>query len=176
MEDLKKKYRSYNLAIKTEEDGYNFYKEGAAKAKNRLVKETFKSFAEDEQKHMVTIEKFYNSLEKNEKFQVREMFGVCSSRSLAKSIFERADEKVGESVKAESDVVEPYKMASKLESDGIEFYKNLSDTSINESEKELYSVLMEMEMAHKEILDNMIEYLDNPGSWFFDQERWSIEG
>ncbi|MGR3220875.1 MAG: ferritin family protein, partial [Candidatus Anammoxibacter sp.] len=161
---------------KTEEDGYNFYKEGAEKAKNKLVKETFKSFAEDERKHMVTIEKFYNSLEKNEKFRVREMFGVCSSRALAKSIFERADEKVSESVKAESDVIEPYKMASKLESDGIEFYKNLSDTSINESEKELYSVLMEMEMAHKEMLDNMIEYLDNPGSWFFDHEQWSIGG
>ena len=176
MEDLKKKYRSFNLAVKTEEDGYNFYKKGAEKAKNRLVKETFKSFAEDEQKHKAAIEKFYNSLEKNEKFDVREIFGVCSSRSLARSIFERADEKINESVKAESDVVEPYKMASKLESDGIEFYKNLSDTSINESEKELYSVLMKMEVAHKEILDNMIEYLDNPGSWFFDQERWSIGG
>ncbi|MGR3319310.1 MAG: ferritin family protein [Candidatus Anammoxibacter sp.] len=175
MEDLKKKYRSYNLAIKTEEDGYNFYKKGAEEAKSRLVKETFKSFAEDEQKHKLAIEKFYNSLEKNERFQVREIFGVCSSRSLARSIFEKADEKVGESVKAESDVVEPYKMASKLESDGIEFYKNLSNTVTNESEKELYRLLMRMEESHKEILDNMIEYLDNPGDWFFEQERWSVE-
>ena len=35
---------------------------------------------------------------------------------------------------------------------------------------------MNMEEKHKEVLDNMMEYLNNPGDWFFEQERWTIEG
>lgn len=176
MEDISKKYGSYKIAIKTEEDGYKFYKEGSEKAKHKLVKETFRSFAEDELKHKEAIEKFYNSIDQNKESKVSKMFGVCNTFELAKTIFERAEEKIGESVKAASDVVEPYKMASKLESDGIKFYKNLCDTAMNENEKEFYGALMRMEEVHKEILDNMIEYLENPGDWFFEQERWSIEG
>ena len=175
MEDIKKN-RSYQLAIKTEDEGYKFYKEGAEKASNKLVKETFKSFAQDELKHKAIINKFYDSLEKDEKIEVKEMLGVCSSYGLAKTIFEKADEKIEKALKAESDAVEPYRIASKLEKDGIDFYKNLCDTIKNDNEKELYAALMRMEESHKEVLDNMIEYLENPGSWFFEQERWSIEG
>ena len=176
MRDISQKYRSYGLAIKTEEDGYNFYKKGAEEAKNKLVRETFKSFADDELKHKQIIVDFYNSLEKNETTEVREKLGACSSIELARTIFERADEKIGESVKADSDLIEPYKMASEFEDEGINFYKRLHESTISEKEKELYGALMHMEEKHKEVLDNMIEYLRDPGDWFFQQERWTIEG
>ena len=176
MRDVSKKYRSYGLAIKTEEDGYNFYKKISDEAENKLIRETFKSFAADEMKHKEIIINFYNALENNEAVEVPEKLGACSSIELARTIFERADEKVSESVKSDSDVIESYKMASKLEDEGIKFYKQLHESTISEKEKELYGALMHMEEKHKEMLDNMIDYLNNPGDWFFEQERWTIEG
>ena len=131
------------MRSKTEEDGYNFYKKVSEEAKNKLVKETFKSFADDELKHKEIIVDFYNSLEKNEKIELKERLGACSSIELAKTIFERADEKIGESVETDSDVIAAYKMASKLEEEGINFYKRLHESTITDKRERAIRIFNE---------------------------------
>ncbi len=177
MGNFNKELGSYTLAIKTEEEGYRFYKDAAEKSSDKIQKETFKSFADDELKHKEMIDAFYSSFEKGEAGDNDNLFGVCNTLEAVKTIFANAGENV-DSICAggNDDVIAPYRLASSLEGEAIDFYKDLSSKVINGREKELFEYLMRMEEAHKEILDNMIEYLINPGDWFFNQERWSIGG
>lgn len=164
------------LAMQSEEEGYNFYSELSEKSENRLVKETFNKFAMDEVYHKKVINNFYESLTDGKEPDIHFSSENEGSLQKAKTIFENAEEKIGESARADADVVEPYKLAVKFERDGVDFYNKLRGKSKNSKTIKLYDYLTQMEAAHKEILDNMIDYLENPGMWFFENERWSIEG
>ena len=177
MGNLNKEFGSYTLAIKTEEEGYRFYKNEAEKSSDKIQKETFKSFAEDELKHKEMLDEFYASLEKGETSDAGKLVGVCNTLETVKTIFAKVGENGGNPDAGDNNnVIAPYRLASKLEGEAIDFYRDISAKVVNGSEKKLFAYLMRMEEAHKEILDNMIEYLGNPGDWFFTQERWSIEG
>lgn len=164
------------LAIKSEEDGYNFYTKISENSTNKIVKDTFVSFAGDELNHKKAINSFYRALSGG---RVPHIF-LSSKQEMtlkkAMSIFQNADRSYGDHTRPDSDIVEPYKIAAEFERNGIDFYKNLSSNSKNEKTKQLYNYLVKMEIGHKEILDNMITYLENSDIWFFENEKWLIEG
>ncbi len=176
MENNTDELSALQLAIKSEEDGYEFYNETSEKSKNKLIKETFKQLALDELNHKKVITHFFDLLTEFREKDFNFDFENESNLEKVKTIFNNAEEKIGETTKAETDILEAYKVASDFERDGIAFYKKLQGSSRNKEAAKLYDFLMRMETGHKEILDNMIEYLGNPGYWFFDHEHWSIGG
>ncbi len=46
----------------------------------------------------------------------------------------------------------------------------------SEEIRSLGEVLVGQERFHRQLLENAKEYLQNPGDWFLQEERWNFEG
>jgi rubrerythrin len=89
-------------------------------------------------------------------------------------------EKVGQQLveknAADSDLSATYKTAMELERESYVFYKDLSQEASVPSVKSFFQFMMEQENTHFELFQETLEYLDHPGDWFREQERWIVEG
>ena len=63
-----------------------------------------------------------------------------------------------------------------LERESYIFYKNLSQEAAMPTVKSFFQFMMEQENTHFELFQETLEYLDRPGDWFREQERWIVEG
>ena len=178
MADIQKSLEALKLALKTEQEGYQLYKSGAENANNALVKSIFTQLAKDELMHMDLIKRFYAQLrdagswtelteeEKNYK-GIKGEFKTIFSEALQKT-------KEGKAEVSDSDL-EAYDQAINFEKNGVAMYDKLYRESDDEKAKTFYIFLRDMEQEHWDVLDNARQYLSDPGSWYTQQEGWTME-
>ncbi|HJN19223.1 MAG TPA: ferritin family protein [Armatimonadota bacterium] len=156
-------------AIQLEGDGFRFYTDAAKNAGSTLSRETFDSLAKDEQRHIEWITDYtklkFNAETANKALyaQLRPVFA-----DLAES-----DRQVAGSADADIDAL---KFAIKREVAARDAYAKWADEVDDPEVKDLCEKLVEVEDFHRELLENVIEYLDNPTDYFLREERWIVEG
>lgn len=130
------------FAIENEIEAYNFYEEAASKISDKNLKETFEELAQEEQKHKQFLEEFLE--EGLEKMHFKEI----------------EDYKISESVdevhlSTEMKFVDAIALAMKKEEEAMSMYQKLSEISTDESQKNLFDGLADMEKMHKVRLENI---------------------
>jgi len=55
-------------------------------------------------------------------------------------------------------------------------YEKIANESTDSMIKQFYLSLAAEEKDHYAILDETLEYLNNPGEWYRLKERWIVEG
>jgi rubrerythrin len=95
---------------------------------------------------------------------------------LLRPILLKLKESLDKKFQTEKDVNEAYKIAEGLERDSFNLYERISKESTDETAKKLYSALALEEREHYAILEETLNYLNNPGDWFKKEERWIVEG
>ncbi|HBH60365.1 MAG TPA: rubrerythrin, partial [Nitrospiraceae bacterium] len=72
--------------------------------------------------------------------------------------------------------LEAFRIAMKMEKEGIEFYKKLLSGASSAKEKTLFEKMMKEEEQHYNIFANTYSFLDDTGNWFMWKEHSIVEG
>ena len=123
------------IGLENEVNGNKFYSKIAEEAKNEFTKNTFKSLAEDEIRHIKAIEDFMNSIKESSNFD--------AATALEKPNVESTMQFFGQSIedfKQRADEVGeidigPYHMALDMEQRAFELYKKQMEKATDEKIK-----------------------------------------
>ena len=167
------------LAIELEKKGYDFYIQTATKTNNPLAQSTLTSLADRETEHLNKITEFYKNLTGEQKLKSDWLKGVevpPKKEELLRPILQKLKQSLDKKFETEKDINDAYKVAEGLERDSYNLYEKISKENEDEVTKKFYAALAEEEKEHYAILEETLEYLNNPGDWFKKEERWIIEG
>jgi rubrerythrin len=103
------------LAMKMEKDAIMFYGEAARKTKYPVGKKMFDTITEDEKRHLEMIAQIIKGLNVTPK-------DVSPMRNV-KTVFESMKNEMLKKVEASADELEAFKVAMRMEQEGMEFYK-----------------------------------------------------
>lgn len=156
------------LAMKMETDAISFYTEAAGKTKHTTGKKMFETIAQDEKRHLSMIGRVVKGLEMTQQ--------DVSPLGNVKTVFESLKSEMMQKVEATKDEMEAFKIAMKMEKEGVEFYKKTLEQAKKEKEKLLLRTLIEEEQQHYRIFSNTHQFLSDTGNWFLWEERGIVEG
>ena len=156
------------LAMNMEKDAIKFYSEAARKTKYPAGKKMFDTITEDEKRHLEMISQLIKGLNVTHK-DVSPMKNV-------KTVFESMKDEMMKKVEASADELEAFKVAMKMEREGMEFYKKTLAGAKKEKEKALLERLIQEEQQHYAIFANTYQFLAETGDWFLWEERGIVEG
>jgi len=170
-------FESMKLAIDFERRGYDVYVNAAEKTKNKLGKETLMAIAAKELDHIKAIEQFTKNLEIKE--DINKATGIINpmeKKKYVKDIFIKIKNQLDEKALPDSDLEKAYEVGMQLEQESYDFYKKHAAEAKDPQIREFFGFLMKEENNHYELLQDTLKYLNNPGQWFKEQERWIVEG
>jgi len=156
------------MALKMETDAIQFYTEAAKKTKYPAGKKMFETISQDEKRHLEMISQIIKGLQVTAK-DVSPMKNV-------KTVFETMKNEMMKKVAATTDELEAFKIAMRMEKEGMEFYKKTLAKAKTDKEKALLERLIGEEQQHYAIFANSYQFLANTGSWFMWEERGIVEG
>ena len=128
----------------------------------------FLTITEDEKRHLDMISRIVKGLQVTAK-DVSPMKNV-------KSVFETLKDEMMKKVEATNDELEAFKIAMKMEQEGVEFYKKTLAKATKQKEKALLEQLIKEEQQHYAIFSNSYQFLANTGNWFLWEERAIVDG
>jgi rubrerythrin len=156
------------IAIKMETDAIKFYKEAAEKTKHSVGKKMFLTIAEDEKRHLEMLSHIVKGLD----IKIKDV----SPMKNIKTIFESMKNDMMKRVEATTDELEAFKIAMRMEKQGVEFYKKAVLNAKTEKEKSLFAALIKEEQQHYDIFSNTHFFLSDTGSWFMWEEQSIVDG
>jgi rubrerythrin len=167
------------FAIELEKKGYDFYAETAQRANNLLAISTLSGLAERELLHIERITEFYKSLTGEKSLPIGwfdRVKIVPTKMELLKPIFKKLEKELSRKFESEKSTEKAYQIAEGLERDSYTLYEKIAAESADDIARKFYSALAEEEREHFAILEETLQYLDNPGEWYRKTERWIVEG
>jgi len=156
------------IAIKMETDAINFYKEASKKAIHSVGKKMFLTIAEDEKRHLDMLNHILKGLD----IKIKDV----SPMKNIKTVFEEMKDEMMHKVEATTDELEAFKIAMKMEKEGIEFYKKAASGAKTDKEKSLFERLIKEEQQHYDIFANTYFFLSDTGNWFMWEEHSIVDG
>ena len=156
------------IAIKMETDAINFYKEASKKANHSVGKKMFLTIAEDEKRHLDILNQILKGLD----IKIKDVSPIKN----IKTVFEEMKDEMMHKVEATTDELEAFKIAMKMEKEGIEFYKKAASGAKTDKEKSLFERLIKEEQQHYDIFANTYFFLSDTGNWFMWEEHSIVDG
>ena len=156
------------IAIKMETDAINFYKEASKKANHSVGKKMFLTIAEDEKRHLDMLNQILKGLD----IKIKDV----SPMKNIKTVFEEMKNEMMHKVEATTDELEAFKIAMKMEKEGIEFYKKAASGAKTDKDKSLFERLIKEEQQHYDIFANTYFFLSDTGNWFMWEEHSIVDG
>lgn len=153
-------------AIKFEEDGYEFYKDIAAKMTQPLAKRLFESLAAQEKEHKKRILEIYDAEREGKEWKA-ENPALATMEDEVKALFRELDD---EKKKIPLDHIEGYKLAMEMEKKGFNMYRKFSQEAKSPREKAFFETLMNEEKDHLSSLDNVYRFLTGSEEWYSEDE------
>jgi rubrerythrin len=156
------------LAINMEKDAIAFYTEAARKTKHPVGKKMFQTITEDEKRHLEMVSQIIKGMNITHK--------NMSPMKNVKTVFESMKVEMMKKVEATADELEAFKIAMRMEKEGLEFYKKTLAGSKMDPERALLELLIKEEQQHYDIFANTYQFLSDSGNWFMWEERGIVEG
>jgi rubrerythrin len=150
-----------DYALQMEKDGEEYYRELAAKASDKSVKKVFEFLADAEAEHYETF------------LQMKEEQPISRSDnkhiSNIKNLFSEMKEN-GIQGAVDQDMIDAYIKARDVEKVSQETYEQKAEEISDPEQKEICLMIAGEEAKHYLILDNLIEFLQQPATWMEDAE------
>jgi rubrerythrin len=156
------------IAIKMETDAITFYREAATTVKNAVGQKMFLSIMDDEKRHLDMLKEILEGLD----IHIRD---VSPMKNL-KTIFEEHKGEMMQRTKVTTDELDAFKIAMRMEREGVEFYKKRSSEAPSEKEKMLFERLAKEEEQHYAVFSNTYFFMQDSGNWFMWEEHSFIDG
>jgi rubrerythrin len=149
----------FEVAIKLEQEGIQFYTDLAKKAPDEGFANIFKMLADDEKKH----ESYFRALQKKSA-PVSVNTTVIEA---AKKVFKAFDP---DSFPPSTDQIPAYEEALAVEKKSIDFYKEQLPLVTDEEAKKALALILSEEKRHYEVLTEMLKLITRPHRWVEDAE------
>lgn len=146
-------------AIELETDGVKFYEDAADKMEHPYGKALFKSFVDEEKKHIEKINKLFAGEIHSE--NLSSVIEGSKSLERLKDVFHAMYKDGDVVINPNSDDLDAIRSAIEFEKKGGDVFDNAISASKNQAEKEVLMFLANEEKAHKTILENMLHELQN---------------
>jgi len=174
---MKSTLEAMKIALDMEKKGYQAYLDAAHKTLNKLGRSTLGAIAAQELEHIKAIEGYCRRPDTDpEAANLIGRIRHSEKKDYVRAIMEKLGDQLNEKMSADADLSAAYKTAMDLERASYVFYKNLSEEAVVPTVKSFFQFMMAQENAHFELFQETLEYLDRPGDWFREQERWIVEG
>lgn len=152
------------LAIQTERDGIDFYRNAAEKTADGMGKKMFLSLVADEERHLAVLQK----ISCEEDVCIDDLGDVMPKMRL-KTIFSEAESGPAADTSKESDAA-ALTVAMEMEKKGYEQYAAAAKAAKDPDIKRIYERLAEEEEEHWEILSETLSFLEDTGNWYMWDE------
>lgn len=176
-EALSEELEALQYSLKTEEDGYSYYREASERTDHAVARKFFATLAEDEKGHIELIKQFYGSMQESPEgveVELPELPG--DHRKKLKTIFEEAQKDIRKHVPPDTGILDVYKHAMDLETKAANYYKERRDVTSFERARKFFDWLFHFESYHYQMLSETLSYLQNPEQWFQAYEKSIFEG
>ncbi len=130
------------LAVKNEEEAFEFYRKASLKIKDPSLKALFKELAEEESGHKSLLLGYLDDSMKTLKFKDSADYKISETLPLPK-------------LTAEMKYTDAIVLAMKKEEAAMKMYKEFAEASADKSQKETFMELSKMEKGHKKRLEDM---------------------
>ena len=166
--------KGLNTAIQMELDGKQFYLKASEESSNEAGRKLLESLAAEEDVHRQKFEEIFKSI--REKNAWPEVNYRPDGGSSLRTLFARAMQQVGKSVKAAKSELDAVQTAVGMEGKTYDFYISQSQAAPYPAARGFYEALAAQEREHQLILLDYQEYLKNPAGWFVEKEHPSLDG
>lgn len=156
------------MAMKMETDAISFYTESAGKTRSAAGKKMFLSIADDERRHLEMIRQIVRGLQMTHR--------DATPLQNVKTVFESLKNEMMQKVEASKDDLEAFRIAMRMEKEGMAFYQKTLAAAVKEKERTLLERLIVEEQQHYDIFANTYQFLADTGNWFMWEERGIVEG
>jgi rubrerythrin len=157
---------AYEYAMKLEKEGEDFYRKLAEEANQPGLSKIFTMLANEEVKHYKMFEKLAKrsdtvTVPNMEVFkEAKEIFAEMRKDAVAYTF--------------EDQQVDFYRRAVKTEDNAYEQYLEKAKEETNPQHKEIFLRIAQEELKHKELLQNILEYVEQPTGWLESAEFSTI--
>ena len=172
--EQEKTLAALQYAIQMEIDGKEYYRKASAKSGNEMGKKLLQSLSEEEDIHRKKFEEIYQAIQ-NKRAWPETDFQPDGGKGL-RTIFGRATQQLGTSLRAPDTELETVQGAIDMEVKSYDFYKKQSKDAAYDTERDFYEALASQEREHQLILLDYYEYLKDPAAWFVNKEHPSLDG
>ena len=169
-----KTLKALEIAIQMELDGKQYYLKTSRESSNELGKELLQSLAAEEDMHRQKFEEIYNTIRNKKAWPIAD-FQSDGGKGL-KTIFARATEEMGSTIKAAATELDAIQTAMDMENKTYDFYKSQGRNATYNAERDFYQTMAAEEREHHLILLDYYEYLKDPAGWFVKTEHPSLDG
>ncbi|MGD1995756.1 MAG: ferritin family protein [Anaerolineae bacterium] len=147
------------IAIQTEREGRQFYREAARKTQDPKGREMFASLAQDELAHERILNERLEGLERQGEWQAGadQEWPAADLPSEGIPIFSR--ERIARDVRQYTYELSALRMAYLLERDAVTFYTRAAEETDNAVGKAMFEELAEWERNHQRILEQEYDFL-----------------
>ncbi len=134
------------FAIGKENEAVEFYTLLAKEATRSQLKETFESFAKEEEKHAALLSDISGNKEKIDSYEFKTVVDLKISDYMVEIEYEEG-----------MPMPEVLKLAMKREEKAVKLYSMLADQADNEDGKKVFMILVQEESKHKLALESMYD-------------------
>lgn len=151
----------YEYAMKVEKEGESYYREMASAATNSGLKRIFTMLADEEVKHY----NVFKNMMKKEDMNLEDLDLITDTQT----IFQTLNEEKG-NVTFDAEQIQFYKDAIAREEDSHNFYAEKANELDNEKQKKIFLHVAKEEIKHKQILEEIVSFLEEPADWVASAE------
>lgn len=156
----------FKFAMQMEKDGQAFYEKMATQAENGVVKSILAELAEDEVKHY----NIFKKLSEGDFSATNELKGSMTNvLANAQNIFEKLATEKPE-MTFSSDVKATWLEAQTIEKKSEDYYREKAQEADSDEVKGLLFLIADEEHKHWSLIENVINFLDQPTQWLENAE------
>ncbi|MBU2535078.1 MAG: ferritin family protein [Chloroflexota bacterium] len=161
-------------AIQMEIDGKQFYLKAGKESSNEAGKKLLESLAAEEDIHRQKFEEIFESIRDKNAWPKTDF--KPDGGSNLRTLFSRATEQVGKSIKALDSELDAVQTAVNMEAKTYDFYISQRQSTPYPASRDFYQALASQEREHQLILLDYYEFLKNPAGWFVNTEHPILDG
>lgn len=158
-------------ALKFEDDGVAYYEKAMEETSDPLALDILKTLRDEEVKHKGRIKRIYDGVSSGGSW-------VNEDPGAPMPTFENVFERMGGKPASGTFQTEKAAMehALEIESSGRGMYQNLASDAASDAERQFYERLADEENDHLQIIQDSLEYFEDPQGWFQKHERGTLDG
>ena len=134
------------FAVDREKEAVEFYSSLSKEATKPALKDVFKKFSEEEEKHVTLISDIAGNKDKIDSYKFKNITDLKISDYMVETDYEEG-----------MPLPEILKIAMKKEENSVKLYRDLGNQTDNEDAKKLFKLLVQEEQKHKLALETMFD-------------------
>ncbi len=162
------------IALNNEMKEHEFYLNQAERTKNPIGKAMFLEIGKEELEHYERLKQLHAKWKKEEQWPESVPLEVAGSN--IKATLDKVVNATKSQQPGDAGDLEAVRTAIDFESEGVKFYKKLSDSSDENREKAFFNLLAAIENEHLQSLIETEAFFLDPAQWYQQNERSGLDG